>query len=158
MRRIGRHLKIWFGLVWFGFMSTIVGYLMPSTVFTYSLNTWIINTSCRYTELNVKTVLFQTIQFSQQLNGSKYCYAQLKIELNISSQNQMVKQFFIKRFNLGYHLFSLFKRLAVLFDPYRGTYKELPLRSRAGMGAMAMKRYSAFPKALALREPHHQMV
>ena len=34
----------------------------------------------------------------------------------------------------------------------------LPLRARVDLGAMAMKRYSAFPKAPALLEPHHQIV
>ena len=34
----------------------------------------------------------------------------------------------------------------------------LPLQARVDLGAMAMKGYSAFPKALALLEPHHQIV
>ena len=34
----------------------------------------------------------------------------------------------------------------------------LPLRARVDLGAMAMKGYSAFPKAPALLEPHHQIV
>ena len=34
----------------------------------------------------------------------------------------------------------------------------LPLRARVDQGAMAMKGYSAFPKAPALLEPHHQIV
>ena len=33
----------------------------------------------------------------------------------------------------------------------------LPLRVRVDLGAMAMKRYSAFPKAPALLKPHHQL-
>ena len=37
----------------------------------------------------------------------------------------------------------------VLFDSY-----VLPLRVRVDLGAMAIKRYSAFPKAPALLEPH----
>ena len=38
------------------------------------------------THLNIKTVLFQTIQFSKstKLNGSKYCDVSLTIQLNIS--------------------------------------------------------------------------
>ena len=38
------------------------------------------------TQLNDKTVLFQTIQFSMstKLNSSKYCYVLLIIQLNIS--------------------------------------------------------------------------
>ena len=34
----------------------------------------------------------------------------------------------------------------------------LPLRARVDLGAMAIKGYSAFPKAQALLEPHHQIV
>ena len=34
----------------------------------------------------------------------------------------------------------------------------LPLHARVDLGAMAMKGYSAFPKAPALLEPHHQIV
>ena len=34
----------------------------------------------------------------------------------------------------------------------------LPLRARVDLGAMAMKGYSAFLKAPALLEPHHQIV
>ena len=34
----------------------------------------------------------------------------------------------------------------------------LPLWARVDQGAIAMKRYSALPKAPALLEPHHQIV
>ena len=34
----------------------------------------------------------------------------------------------------------------------------LPLQARVDLGAMAMKGYSAFPKAPALLEPYHQIV
>ena len=34
----------------------------------------------------------------------------------------------------------------------------LSLRARVDLGAMAIKRYSAFPNAPALLEPHHQIV
>ena len=34
----------------------------------------------------------------------------------------------------------------------------LPLRARVDLGAMAMKGYSAFPKAPALLKPHNQIV
>ena len=45
----------------------------------------------------------------------------------------------------------------VLFDPLRGPYQVLPLQDRMDLGAMAMKEYSAFPKAPALLEPHYQI-
>ena len=39
-----------------------------------------------YTQLNDQTILFQSIQFStsRKLNGSKYCYVSLAIQLIIS--------------------------------------------------------------------------
>ena len=40
----------------------------------------------------------------------------------------------------------------VQVDTLIGPYQELPLRARA----MAIKGYSAFPKAPSLLEPHHQ--
>ena len=42
--------------------------------------------------------------------------------------------------------------LLVLFNPKIGPYQVLPLRARVNLGAMAMKGYSAFPKASALLE------
>ena len=42
----------------------------------------------------------------------------------------------------------------VLFNPLLGPYQMLPFRARVDIGAMAMKGYSAFPKAPALLEPH----
>ena len=53
--------------------------------------------------------------------------------------------------------FSISMRL-VLLNPQRGPYQVLPLRTRADLGAMAMKGFSAFPKAPASVEPHHQIV
>ena len=48
--------------------------------------------------------------------------------------------------------------LLVLFNPQIGPYQVLPLRARVDLGAMAMKRYTAFPEAPALLGPHHQIV
>ena len=44
-----------------------------------------------------------------------------------------------------------------LFDLLIGPYQVLPPRFRVNLGAMAMKVFSAFPKATALQEPHHQI-
>ena len=46
----------------------------------------------------------------------------------------------------------------VLFDPWIGPYQVLQLRASVDLGAMAMKGYSAFHKAPALLEPHHQII
>ncbi len=48
--------------------------------------------------------------------------------------------------------------LLVLFNPLIGPPQVLPPRARMDHGAMAMKGYTVFPKALALLEPHHQIV
>ena len=37
-------------------------------------------------------------------------------------------------------------------------YQVLPLQARVDLGVIAMKEYSAFPKAPALLEPRHQIV
>ena len=37
-------------------------------------------------------------------------------------------------------------------------YQVKPLRARVDLEAIAMNRYSTFPKALASLEPHHQIV
>ena len=76
----------------------------------------------------------------------------------------MSKQFYFKQFNLAY-LRSLNAKTVnsqkhglVLFDPLIGPYQVLPLQARVDLGSLAMKEYSAFPKAPALLEPHHQIV
>ena len=50
--------------------------------------------------------------------------------------------------------------VGVFYSPSRQAkpYQVLPLQARVDLGAMAMKGYSAFPKAPALLEPHHQIV
>ena len=53
------------------------------------------------------------------------------------------------------HLFSQFKYQTVLFNPKIGPYQVLPLQARVDL---AMNEHSAFPKAPALFEPHHQIV
>ena len=54
-----------------------------------------------YTELNDRTGLFQTIQLSMstKLNGSKYCYVSVTIQLNVNhlfKHSEMIKQIFLK--------------------------------------------------------------
>ena len=64
----------------------------------------------------------------------------------------MSKQSHLEQFSLA-KVHSL-----VLFDQLIGPYQVLPLRATGGLGMIAMKGYSAFPKAPALPEPHHQIV
>ena len=64
----------------------------------------------------------------------------------------MSKQFYFNQFNL------VLVRSLVLFDPLIGPYQVLPLRARVDLGAMAMKGYTALPKAPELLEPQYQII
>ena len=55
-------------------------------------------------------------------------------------------------------IFIHFECQAVLFDPWRELYQVLPLRARVELAVIAMKEYSALPKAPALLEIHPQIV
>ena len=50
--------KVWFGLVWFYGISTIVVYLMPNSVLTYILNIRFLNTFHKYRQLKIKQFYF----------------------------------------------------------------------------------------------------
>ena len=64
----------------------------------------------------------------------------------------MLKQFY-------FELFSLAKVHSLdLFDPLIGPCLLLTLQARVDQGSMAVKGYSAFPKAPALLESHRQIV
>ena len=60
---------IWFGLVWFYSISTIVGYSMPNPLYTYILNVYMI-----YEHILSIVLLNKRELFCTQLNGFKYCY------------------------------------------------------------------------------------
>ena len=127
----------------------------------------------------------KTIQFSisTQFNCQKhfhfklfkqlYVIIQLSVNTVLMSKdssiwNNSVKQFkskyglIVKNVSISsYSVYSIhfsISMLLVLFNPYIGPYQVLPLQARVDLGAMAMKGYSAFPKAPALLEPHHQIV
>ena len=102
-------ILVWFGLVEFYGISTIVGYLMPNPVFTYILN----NTFCK-----------NTVQWSNSFF--------LTIQLGLS------------------HLFGHNLDIkTVLLNPQIGPYQVRPLQTRMDHRVMAVKGYSAFPKAPA---------
>ena len=46
----------------------------------------------------------------------------------------------------------------VLFNPQIGPYQVLPPRARVDLGAMEIMGHTAFPKAPAFLETHHQIV
>ena len=78
----------WFGLVGFYGISTIVGYLMPNSVYTYISNIWLDNLYF------VDNVFKQDIisYVCTQLNDFKYCYVTVTIQCNCQcfGHNQMV--------------------------------------------------------------------
>ena len=53
--------------------------------------------------------------------------------------------------------FSMIMQL-ILFNPLVGPYQVLPRRGRVNLGGVAIEGCSAFPKAPASLEPHHQIV
>ena len=62
------------------------------------------------------------------------------------------KQFYFEQFSLV-QVHSL-----LLCDPSLRPYQTLPLRARVDIETMTIKRYSVFPNAPALLEPHHQII
>ena len=147
-------------MVLFHDISTIVGYLMPNPVFTYILNIWFINTFCRYSQLNDKTVQYLTIQFS--INQFKWfqvllCITDNSIKHKSFVYTQMIKQFNCKQFSRS-HLFVLSLNVKQFYLFQIGPCQVLQLWVRVDLGAIAKKRYSTFPKVPELLEPHHQIV
>ena len=51
-------------LIGFNGISTIVEYLMPNSGFTFTFDSWFVNTFCRYTQQNDQTVRLLIIQLS----------------------------------------------------------------------------------------------
>ena len=70
----------------------------------------------------------------------------------------MIKQFYYKQFILheSFVCTQCINR-TVEFDLFIGPYQGVPIRVREELGAMAIKRYTTFPKALALLEPQHHI-
>ena len=72
------------------------------------------------------------------------------MELSVSTVS-MSKQFYFKQFSLVSAQFSY-------IWPIDRTLLDATLRAKLHLGAMAIKGYSAFPKAPALLEPDHQII
>ena len=97
-----------------------------------------------------KAVPFQTIQFSIKTKFKcKYGLIVKKILFQAIQFSQTVLTQTIQ--------FSISIQL-VIFNPQIGPYQVLPFQARVDLGAMTMKGYSAFSKAPASLEPHHQIV
>ena len=81
------------------------------------------------------------------------------ISNNSITHRLMSNSNYFKRFNLAISFIcTLFKCQTVLLDPCIGPYQVLSLWARVDLGTMAMRGYSAFPKASVLLDPHHQIV
>ena len=91
---------------------------------------------------NVKTVLFQTIQFCI---STQFVCAFFYTQSNVKTVN-------FKQYSLVQLQFSS------IWDTEIGPYQVIPLPARVDLEAMAMKGYSAFPKVLAFLKPHLQIV
>ena len=59
---------------------------------------------------------------------------------------------------IQFNIITQFKCQTLLFEAWIGPYQVLPLRARVDLEVMAMKGYSAFPKAPALLDLHYQIV
>ena len=110
--------------------------------------------------------LYITIQFSISTVSMSNTDQFQRIQFSISTQFKymyglVVNNIFISSYSVIQFTqtiqFSISIPL-VLFNPLIGPYQVLPRRARVDLGAMAIKGYSAFPKARALLEPHHQII
>ena len=90
-----------------------------------------------------KTVLFPTVQFriQKQLHFKQFSLGYVR--------SLIVKKIFYEQFSLA----SV--RGFILFDAWMGPYQILPLWYRVDLGAMSMKKYSAFHNVFL--DPHHQI-
>ena len=97
---------------------------------------------CLYTVKCKKTVLFQTIQ--------------LNISTQFKCQNSPISNNSVKhKYTVSFYLTQ--RKYTVSFYLI-GPYLVLPRRAWVDLGAMAMNRYSIFPKAPVLLEHHYQIV
>ena len=80
----------------------------------------------------------------------------LTIQLERFDHLSVCKHDYFYQYDFTSHLLTQFKCQTVLFDQLIGNYQVLLLRVRVNMGAMAMKGYIIFSKAVSLK-PHHQI-
>ena len=104
-------------------------------------------------QLNVKTVLYQTNQFSVSTFSMSKTVPFQKVQFSISTQFKCKYGLIVKNIS-NYSVliqtiqFSMSMQL-VLFNPLIGPYQVQPFRARVDLGAMAMKGCFAFTKAPA---------
>ena len=118
---------------------------MPNPVFTYILNIWFVNTFCRYTRLNDRTVLFLKIQVNKvkwfqvllcNTENSIKHVSFVNTKLNAQTVLFQTIQFIIS------HLFSQFQ----CHDPSIGPYQVLPLRAKVDQGRWKLRGTPHYPK------------
>ena len=104
-----------------------------------------------FIQLNVKTVIFQTILLSVSIilisKTVLFHAIQFSVSMWLKCQNYPISSNSV-----------WYKLILVLFDPLMGPYQVLSLWARVDLGVMAIKGYSAFPKVRAFVEPHHKML
>ena len=97
-------------------------------------------------EFQCKKIPFQTIQFS------------ISTQFKCKYPVYLSKTFLFQAIQFSQTIQFSIRMPLVLFNLSIGPYQVLPFRARVNLGAMAMKGCSAFPKAAASLEPHHQIV
>ncbi len=126
-----------------------------------------------YTQLNVKTALYLTIQFSVSTVSMSKTVPFQTTQFSISIQFKCKYSLIVKNIPSRTFLFQAIQfsptvliqtiqfsisTQLVLFNPEIGLYQVLPFWARVDLGVMVMKGYSAFPKVPASLEPHHQII
>ena len=149
---LSRSFKQDTSMIWFYGISTIVGYLMPDpflctkTIIVQTI--WFIRiTGFFYTQINIKTVLLQTIQFSIQklfISSNLVCR-----NTQFKYQNSPIQTLPSKPIH-----FSIVTQFCFIW-PYDRTLSGATTEGRNEPGS---ERYSVFLKAPALPESHHQII
>ena len=109
--------------------------------------------------------MIKQFYFSQFNLASVNKVKQFQVLLCISNNSIKHQSFVYTQLNHQTVLFQIiqfsisiqFKYQTVQFDLEIGPYQVLPLWTKVDLVVMAMKWYSAFLKAPALLEPHHQI-
>ena len=166
--RIIRHYVVAFAVLHFAWLDTrVLNSYQEKQIGYFQLLLWLQHfNSCPDNSISTpwlqRLYSFSTLQLffssSDLQHKGSFC---LKLLIKFQIENyQYLHQLFVFPFNINRTLEPqrpfLYKWL-YLPSCYR-PYQVLPLRARVYLGTMTMKGYSAFPKAPALMEPHHQIV
>ena len=108
------------------------------------------------TRLNVKTVLFQTIQFSIRTRFK--CQKQLHLkQFRLASERCLSTQWNVRTVLFQLIRWSVITQFSSISPIYRALLG-VTTPVRVDLGTKTIKGYFGFPKAPQLPEPHHQIV